>query len=74
MQGPVLAFQHNVTDKARWSEVVELFENTSLEVLKQVPAINVDGVFLGIKHSILAMKLGRSARLLFLMITETWRE
>jgi 3alpha(or 20beta)-hydroxysteroid dehydrogenase len=79
----VFAMQHDVTDEARWVDVVaktieefggydvlvnnagieniHLFEDTSLEVFQKTMDINVNGTFLGIKHSIKAMKPGGRA-------------
>ncbi|MFB3813389.1 MAG: glucose 1-dehydrogenase [Terriglobales bacterium] len=37
---------------------ISLIENTSLKDFRQVMAVNVDGVFLGTKHGIIAMKPG----------------
>jgi NAD(P)-dependent dehydrogenase (short-subunit alcohol dehydrogenase family) len=79
----VASMQHDVTDEARWVEVVaktidqfggydvlvnnagiediRLFEDTSLEAFQNTLDINVNGTFLGIKHSIRAMKPGAVA-------------
>jgi 3alpha(or 20beta)-hydroxysteroid dehydrogenase len=79
----VFALQQDVTDEARWVEVVAetisqfggydilvnnagiedigLFEDTSLEAFQKTMDINVNGTFLGIKHSIRAMKPGGEA-------------
>jgi NAD(P)-dependent dehydrogenase (short-subunit alcohol dehydrogenase family) len=76
--GRVLSMQQDVTEEARWTEVIDsvidelggydvlvnnagiedicLFENTSLESFQNTMDINVNGTFLGMKHSIRVMK------------------
>jgi NAD(P)-dependent dehydrogenase (short-subunit alcohol dehydrogenase family) len=76
--GRALFLQHDVTDEARWGQVVERAlahfgglhivvnnaglgiagnaEDETLEAWRRLMAVNLDGVFLGTKHAIRAMK------------------